>query len=163
MLIIESILKRGGNMMSTFESISAYLKSHSILTLATVGGDGKPALATVDYMWTGESLFFFTDRRSRKATHLTRSPEIVAIVAEQNAEFFAAKAVEVNGQVTECTDTAKIGAYMMNFMSRRPQFASLPPDPDKQANMVVYEVKPTKLRMLDNSIAPGHIAEVILK
>ncbi|HEX3015017.1 MAG TPA: pyridoxamine 5'-phosphate oxidase family protein [Desulfobacteria bacterium] len=127
--------------------------------MATVGADGTPALDTVDYMWTGESLFFFTDLRSRKASNMMNNQSIAAIVTEQDADFFSAKSVEIDGTVTRCEDPAKIGAYMHYFMERRPAFASLPPNPEMQNNMAVYEVKPTKFRMLDNTIAPGNIDE----
>ncbi|KUO49625.1 MAG: hypothetical protein APF76_00135 [Desulfitibacter sp. BRH_c19] len=147
-------------MANTFETMSAYLKQHSILTLATIGADGNPVLDTVDYMWTGESLFFFTDLRSRKAANMKNNPYIAAIVTEQDAEFLTAKSVEIYGTVKICEEPAKIGAYMQNFMTRRPQFASLPPNPEIQHNMAVYEIIPTKLRMLDNTIAPGNIDEL---
>lgn len=147
-------------MANTFEAMSNYLTQHSILTLASIGADGKPVLDTVDYMWTGESLFFFTDLRSRKAANIKNNPSIAAIVTEQDADFFSAKSIEVYGTVKMCEDPAKIGAYMQNFMTRRPQFASLPPNPEMQKNMAVYEIRPVKLRMLDNTIAPGNIDEL---
>jgi uncharacterized protein YhbP (UPF0306 family) len=146
-------------MANTFESMSNYLKQHSILTLASISDDGKPVLDTVDYMWTGESLFFFTDLRSRKAANMKNNTSIAAIVTEQDVEFFSAKSVEVHGTVKMCEDPEKIGAYMQNFMARRPQFAALPPNPEMQKNMAVYEIRPIKLRMLDNTIAPGNIDE----
>lgn len=149
-------------MSNTFETMSTYLKEHSILTLATIGTDGKPALDTVDYMWTGETLFFFTDIRSRKAANMKNNSSVVAIVAEQDTEFFSAKSAEIYGTVKVCENPAKIAAYMQHFMTRRPQFASQPPNPEMQKNMVVYEVIPTKLRMLDNTIAPGNIDELEL-
>ncbi|KJS20670.1 MAG: hypothetical protein VR72_12835, partial [Clostridiaceae bacterium BRH_c20a] len=121
---------------------------------------GTPALDTVDYMWTGESLFFFTDQRSRKAANIKDNPSVVAIVADQDAEFFSAKSVEIYGTAKICEDPIKIGAYMQNFMTRRTQFASLPPNPEMQSNIVIYEVKPIKLRMLDNTVAPGYINEL---
>ncbi|MFL0269000.1 pyridoxamine 5'-phosphate oxidase family protein [Candidatus Clostridium radicumherbarum] len=149
-------------MSNTFETMSSYLKQHSILTLSTIGTNGTPALDTVDYMWTGEKLFFFTDIRSRKAANMKNNPSIVAIVAEKDTEFFSAKSVEIYGTSRICEDPAKINAYMQNFMARRPQFASQQPNPEMQKNMVVYEVIPTKLRMLDNTIAPGNIDELEL-
>lgn len=149
-------------MPNTFETMSKYLKERSILTLATIGTDGKPVLDTVDYMWTGETLFFFTDIRSRKASNMKNNLSIVAIVTDQNTEFFSAKSVEIYGNAKICEDPAKVGAYMQNFMTRRPQFASMGPNPEMQKNMVVFEVIPTKLRMLDNTIAPGNIDELEL-
>ncbi len=59
-------------------------------------------------------------------------------------------------------DPVKIGAYMQNVMTRRPELASVPRTPESQNNMAVYQVKPLKLRMLDNTVAPGHIDEVAL-
>lgn len=149
-------------MTNNFETISSYLKEHSILTLATIDSEGKPVLDTLDYMWTGKSLFFFTDARSRKVANINNDSYVAAIVADQNSEFFNAKSVEIYGQVRKTDNPAEIQAYMQNFMSRRPQFASLPPNPDMQMNMQVYKVSPIKARMLDNTIAPGHIDEIAL-
>jgi general stress protein 26 len=149
-------------MSNNFESMSDYLKGHSIMTLATIDSEGKPVLDTLDYMWTGKSLFFFTDGRSRKAVNITKNNFISAMVAEQDVEFFKAKSVEIHGHISKTDNPADIQAYMQDFMTRRPQFASLPPNPDMQMNMHVYEIKPNKLRMLDNSVAPGHIDEIIL-
>jgi general stress protein 26 len=149
-------------MSNSFETISSYLKEHSILTLATVDSEGKPVLDTLDYMWTGKSLFFFTDARSRKAANIKNNSYVAAIVTDQNSEFFNVKSIEICGQARKTDNPAEIQAYMQNFMSRRPQFASLPPNPEMQMNMQVYEISPIKARMLDNTIAPGNIDEIAL-
>ncbi len=149
-------------MANTLEAMNNFLKQHSILTLATTNPDGKPALDTVDYMWTGDSLYFFTNPKSRKALNIKRNSSVTAMVAEQGAQFFAAKSVEICGTAKLCEDPAKIGAYMQNVMTRRPELASVPRTPESQNNMAVYQVMPLKLRMLDNTVAPGHIDEVAL-
>jgi uncharacterized protein YhbP (UPF0306 family) len=111
-------------------------------------------------MWTGKSLFFFTDVRSRKARNIETNSNVTSMVTDQNAEFLSAKSIEIFGQAKVTQNPDEIGAYMQNFMFRRPQFAALPPNPDMQANMRVYEIVPNKIRMLDNTIAPGHFDEI---
>lgn len=144
-------------MSNGFEEMSEFLKNHSIMTIATIGPDGRPALDTVDYLWDGESVLFFTDLRSRKAANFRVEPQVTAIVADQDAEFLSARSVEVYGTVEQSADPEVIGGYMQNFMARRKEFAAMPPNPSMQENMAVFVIKPTVLRMLDNTKGPGTI------
>ncbi len=51
-----------------------------VMTLATVGGDGRPsARAVVVTGWDGRGLEFFTDCRSRKAAEFAARPAVAAV------------------------------------------------------------------------------------
>ena len=132
--------------------IAAYLASHPYLRLATVTGDSTPQVHTVGYVSEDATVFFATDRKSRKAVNIFSNPAVAYAVDENYEDIMAIKGVQMEGHgslVTMETEAIRI----MGLMARKfPAFESIPPNPD----LVCFRIQPIRGFFLDNGSGFGH-------
>jgi PPOX class probable F420-dependent enzyme len=72
---------------STKRFILAQLKTHRIMSLATVRPDGYPQATTVTYANDELVLYFACDRNSQKVRNLRRSPKVSLTINKDTADW----------------------------------------------------------------------------
>ena len=134
------------------EQISAYLKTHPYLRLATVTPTAKPQVHTVGYVSEGSTVYFVTDRKSRKAENIFKNPAVAYAVDENYEDVMVIKGVQMEGEASLIALETE-AMRLLDLMSQKfPGLEKMPPNPD----LVIFKVEPTRGYFLDNTVAFGH-------
>ena len=134
------------------KNISAYLASHFYLRLGTVTVSCTPQVHTVGYLSEDCTVYFLTDKKSRKAGNISREPRVAYAVDENYEDLMAIRGVQMEGRaslVTLKTETMRL----RDLIARK--FAGMekiPANPD----LVIFKIEPTIGYFLDNTVAFGH-------
>ncbi len=139
------------------QKISDYLKSHNVLTLATVTPDGKPLAHTVVYVSEGAAVYFGTYRETRKVQNILKNSAVAYTVDEDYADWNKIQGIQMTGRATILTDGAELGRIMKMYVEKFPAAADMPPDPD----MVIIKIEPVSGYFLDYTRSFGYRGEVI--
>ncbi len=132
--------------------IRDYLSSHHYLNLATIGPDGTPVAHTVGYAADGATVYFMTDRNSRKARNIAGNPAVAFTVDEDYADILKIQGVQMKGRAETVTDRASIDDVMGKLAAKFPQITAMPPNPD----LVVIRIVPDEGFFIDNTAGFGH-------
>ncbi len=81
----------------TGEEVDAFLAAERTCRVATVGGDGRPHVAPLWFVWDGAALWLNSLTRSQRWTDLARDPR-VAVVVDAGTEYTELRGVEVTGR-----------------------------------------------------------------
>lgn len=143
--------------------IEKVLDDHRIMTIATNRADGWPQATTVGFAHEGLNLYFLCGRESQKAKNIARDDRVSLTVDHDCGEVMEITGVSVAGHAKPVTDRGQ-AARVLNMLMERypPQKAALPdiPGPD---DVLVCEVKPTVISLLDYSEGFGHTELVHLQ
>lgn len=82
----------------TPEEVDAFLAGERTCRVATVGGDGRPHVAPLWFVWDGGALWLHSLVRSQRWTDLARDPRI-AVVVDAGTEYWELRGVELAGRV----------------------------------------------------------------
>ena len=133
-------------------NISAYLASHVYLRLGTVTAHCKPQVHSVGYVYEGCTVYFVTDRKSRKAENIFRNSAVADTVDENYENVMGIQGIQMEGQaslVTMETEAMRILDLMVQNFADMEKTA---PNPD----LVIFKIEPTRGYFLDNTRAFGH-------
>ena len=132
--------------------IASYLASHPYLRLGTATLHCTPQVHTVGYVSEGCTVYFVTDRKSRKAENILANPAVAFAVDENYEDVMAIQGVQIEGRaslVTTETETMRL----LDLMAQKfPGMEKIPPSPD----LIIFKVEPARGYFLDNSVAFGH-------
>jgi nitroimidazol reductase NimA-like FMN-containing flavoprotein (pyridoxamine 5'-phosphate oxidase superfamily) len=134
------------------EQISAYLKDHPYLRLATVTPTATPQVHTVGYVSEGCTVYFVTDRKSRKAENIFLNPAVAYAVDENYEDVMTIQGVQMEGKASIITMETEAMRLLDLMAQKFPGLEKMPPNPD----LVIFKIEPTKGCFLDNSISFGH-------
>jgi uncharacterized protein len=143
------------------ETALAYLRSHQVMTLATVGEDGVWATA-VFYANDGFDLYFLSAGHTRHAQNFRHHSHIAAAIQEDYKDWPEIKGVQLEGEVSQLDGEARETALAL-YLARYPFLAEAPPALQAALTKVNwYRLRPTRLYFIDNSRGFGHRDEVEL-
>jgi len=132
--------------------ISDYLGSHRYLNLATIGPDGRPVAHTVGYAAEGTTVYFMTDKKSRKARNIGVNPAVAFTVDEDYTDLSKIQGVQMKGKAEPVTDKAVIDRIVEKMVAKFSQIAQMPKNPD----YVFFRIVPEEAYFIDNSLGFGH-------
>jgi general stress protein 26 len=135
-----------------------YLRSHNILTLATVTPDGKPLAHTVTYVSDGLTVYFGTYKTTRKAQNITHNPHVAYSVDEDYADWSKIQGIQMSGNASPITDQNEMGRIWNKFLEKFPAAKDLPQSPD----MVIFKIIPSCGYFIDYSKGFTHRDEIKL-
>lgn len=136
----------------TEQKVGEYLQSQNLLTLATVSKDGNPLAHTVNYASEGATVYFCTNKNTRKAQNIINNPSVAYTVDAERENWSEIRAVQMEGRagiLTEKPEIEKAGAILMG---KFPQLANMPPDPD----FVFVKIEPVRAIYIDNTVNWGY-------
>ena len=132
--------------------IAGYLASHPYLRLGTVTAHCTPQVHTVGYVSEACTVYFVTDRKSRKAGNICTNPAVAFAVDENYSDVTAIQGVQLEGTASLVTLETEALRLMALMAQKFPGLENIPPNRD----LVIFKVEPARGYFLDNSIAFGH-------
>lgn len=140
------------------ETALAYLRSHQVMTLATVGEEGVWATA-VFYANNGFDLYFLSAGHTRHAQNFRHQPHIAAAIQEDYKDWPEIKGIQLEGDVAQLDGEARETALAL-YLARYPFLADTPALQVALTKVNWYRLRPTRLYFIDNSRGFGHRDEV---
>ncbi len=140
------------------KKISNYLASHPYLNLATVGDNGSPIAHTVGYASEGMTVYFMTDKNTRKAKNIRSNPSVAFTVDEDYTDLGIIQGVQMKGTAEQVSDGAVIDRILGIMTEKFPQIKEMPENPD----YVFFKISPKEAYFLDNTVSFGHREQLIL-
>lgn len=153
--------RNGGRMDTTDEireNITSYLQSHKKMTLATVSANGRPMAHTVEYASEGVTVYFATNRSSRKVQNIRKNPHVAYTVDEDYEDWFTIKGVQVEGVATVLAERTEIGKAARLYIEKFPFIVSFP----QSFEIVFVKIEPVSGFYLDYSKGFAHKERVEL-
>ena len=139
--------------MNTIKTkIIDYLTAHPYLRLATVTDACSPQVHTVGYVSEDATVYFVTDRKSRKAANISKNPAVAYAVDENYQDVMAIQGVQMEGNCSLITMETEVIKLLGLMAQKFPGIENMPPNPD----LVCYRIKPTRGFFLDNTVDFGH-------
>jgi hypothetical protein len=80
--------------------VDDFLAAERTCRVATTGGDGRPHVSPLWFVWDGRSLWLNSIVRSQRWTDLARDPR-VAVVVDAGTDFAELRGVELSGSVVQ--------------------------------------------------------------
>jgi len=133
-------------------NISAYLASHVYMRLGTVTPHSKPQVHTVGYVSEGCTVYFVTDRKSRKAENIFRNSAVAYTVDENYDNIMGIQGVQMEGQASLVTMETEAMRLLELMAQKFADMEKMEPNPD----LVIFKIEPTRGYFLDNTRAFGH-------
>ncbi|MCK5511484.1 MAG: pyridoxamine 5'-phosphate oxidase family protein [Thermodesulfovibrionia bacterium] len=136
----------------TKQKITDYLSAHPYLNLATVTPDGAPLAHTVGYVSEGATVYFITDKNTRKARNISSNPSVAYTVDEDYKELKSIQGIQMRGKAERVTDNALLKKVFGMMEKKYPYMNELPENPD----YVLFRINPVEAHFIDNTVSFGH-------
>ncbi len=142
--------------------IKQFLAAHTTLTLATVATDGRPQAAPVFFAEMDDlSLIFISEQKSRHSQNVKWDGRVAAAIYADGQSWQSIRGIQLEGVCTALKGEAAQAAQTV-YLAKYPFIAE-----NKllavMLNLVTfYQIKPTWLRLIDNSRGFGHKEELTL-
>ncbi len=134
------------------QKVSDFLSSHAYINLATVGPDSTPLAHTVGYASDGATVYFMTDKNTRKAKNIAGNPSVAYTVDEDHTELGRIQGVQMTGKASLLTDGPVIEKVMGIMAGKFPGLDKMPQNPD----YVFFKIEPMEAQFIDNTLGFGH-------
>lgn len=139
----------------------AYLQTHQVISLATVGTDGVWG-AAVFYVNDDFDLYFLSAGHTRHAQNITVTPQIAATIQEDYKDWPLIQGIQLEGVVRQLWGVERQRCIEL-YQSKYPFLAGDDPQIVTAVSKVNwYCLSPTRLYFIDNSKGLGHRDEVDL-
>ena len=130
------------------ERIAAFIRKHHVMTLATVGGDGRPWVAHAFYAWMPDekSFAFMNNPATRHGTEMTAHPHVAAAIALETRVVGRLQGLQIEGEVRLAEGEA-LEAARRAYLRRFP-FATVMEQP-------LWILEPALMKLTDNTLGFG--------
>jgi hypothetical protein len=151
--------------------IHAFLAEHNTMTLATSGTNNAPQAAAVFYAADEAlNLIFVSSPNSRHSLNLTQRPHVAATIQADNQAWQTIQGVQVEGTAHMVDGAAElvraVQVYVRRFEFLRDLLDGATSGPavlrGPLASSRFYVLRPTWMRLIDNSQGFGHKEELQL-
>ena len=140
--------------------IKEFLAGHTTLTLATVTRDGRPQAAPLFYAETDElALLFISEKKTRHGQNIAGDGRVAATIYADGQQWRSIKGLQIEGVCTqlsgaEARAAREIYTAKYPFIERNKLLKLL------FLKVSFYRIKPTWLRLIDNSFGFGYKQEL---
>lgn len=100
--------RRGGRIALTDDEVDDFLRRERTCRLGTVGGDGRPHVTPLWFVWDGTSLWLNSIVKSQRWTDLQRAPH-VSVLVDGGVDFLELVGVEIKGTVEVVGEVPRTG------------------------------------------------------
>ena len=137
-----------------------YLQTHQVMTLATMGTDGVWATA-VFYANLDFDLIFLSAGHTRHAQNFNHQTQIAATVQEDYQDWPAIQGIQLEGIVKQLSGSAQLKA-IAHYTKKYPFLTNANAQVAAALTKVNwYQLTPTRLYFIDNSMGFGHRVEIM--
>jgi len=112
------------------QKVLDYLASHRFMRLGTVTTESTPMVHTVAYASDGPTVYFATDRRTRKILNISKNPEVAFSVDEDYADVTEIQGIQMEARATILSGRADIERAGEILVKKFPGMAKMPPELD---------------------------------
>jgi hypothetical protein len=141
--------------------VLAYLHSHRVMTLATVGAEGVWATA-VFYVNDGFDLYFLSAGHTRHGRNMGQRAIIAAAIQEDYRDWQEIQGIQLEGEVDIVEGAERMTAVTL-YTHKFPFIGQAEPAIQVAlAKVNWYRLRPKRLYFIDNSKGLGHREEVKL-
>ncbi len=149
------------------QKIIRYLETCNTISLATTVR-GVPHAASVFYVNIGFNLYFLSNPDSRHGENLTKNPRVSGTVNEDYSNWLQIKGIQLEGRVECIGGILKHGRIVKAYIKKFPNVSDFLIFPHnlsheiarKVSKVKFYQIWPSKIYFLDNSIGFGHREEL---
>jgi nitroimidazol reductase NimA-like FMN-containing flavoprotein (pyridoxamine 5'-phosphate oxidase superfamily) len=127
------------------QKVLGYLASHQFMRLGTVTAESTPMVHTVAYASDGPTVYFATDRRTRKILNISKNPEVAFSIDEDYADVSQIQGIQLEARATILSGKAEIEKASGLLVKKFPGMAKMPPELD----VVFVKVEPGEGYFLD--------------
>ncbi len=139
------------------KKIIHYLDTHPYLRLATVSAAGTPVAHTVAYVSRQATVYFITDKESRKARNILQNPAVAYTVDENYIELTDIQGVQMEGEARLVTEPAEVETAAKLLIDKFPAMRDIPQNPD----LVYFRIDPKKGYFIDCTVDFGHRDKIV--
>ena len=140
--------------------ISAFLKKHTTLTLATVDREAWPQAASLFYASDEAlNLYWVSGEKSRHSLNLERVSRVAITIHNATWDWRDIQGVQIDGQARRLIDPDETDRAWALFRDKFPFTAEFV---DQIARSEFFVTVPKWIRLIDNSKAFGHREEFTL-
>ncbi len=136
----------------TKQKVADYLSSHLYLNLATAGADGSPLAHTVAFVSEDATIYFITDKKTRKVKNIKSNPAVAFTVDEDYDNLSKIQGIQMTGRASLVTTASDAEKVMGMMVQKYPYMKELPENPD----YVIFMVQPVEAQFIDNTAGFGH-------
>ncbi|MDY6863296.1 MAG: pyridoxamine 5'-phosphate oxidase family protein [Thermodesulfobacteriota bacterium] len=130
------------------------LKSHNILTLATLREDGYPQANTVTYASDDLTIYFATDAKSQKVKNLKNSNNKVSLTVDREyRDWNKIKGLSMAATAEVLTGPGDIQKAMGCLVEKFPPLKEMP---EPEEPMAVVKLTPRIISVLNYEMGFGH-------
>lgn len=130
------------------ERIVKFIRRHHVMTLATVGGEGKAYCSNIfySYITSGNKFVFTTETRTRHGAEMAENAEVAASVVLETRNVGKVQGLQIAGRVRlaegeELRDARK--SYLLRF-----PYAVV-------AELTLWVLEPSFMKLTDNRLGFG--------
>jgi uncharacterized protein len=133
--------------------IAAFLDTHHVMSLATLGPDG-PYAASLFYARDGLALIWISDSASRHSIHIASRPEVAATIAFDYHDFVEIEGLQVFGRARRIADGAQRLRARDRLHARYPFLERILGVPQQLRaaydRAQIYRLEPARIVLIDN-------------
>ncbi len=154
------------------DRVRTFLAEHNCMTLATVGPDGAPQAAAVFYAADEElNLYFLSSPTSRHSRNLAQQPTVAATIQADGQAWQAIRGLQIEGVAHQVENVRELAHAARVYVGRFEFLRGVLDATDADGPAVLrgpvassrfYVLRPTWLRLIDNTQGFGHKEELAL-
>ena len=139
---------------ATLKRILDLLKSHNIMTIATVRKDGYPQATTVTYANDGLDIYFGCERTAQKVRNIRRNPKVSLTIDRDYRDWNRIKGLSMAADAHALTDRGEIQRAREALAKKFAQWAEVSAVDTKAIKFI--KVVPKVISVLDYARGFGH-------
>lgn len=141
-------------MEQTIKSIENYLKTHGLLTLATVSPEGFPMAHSVEYINEGNTIYFMSHKDTRKMVNIANNANVAYTVDEDYQDWSVIQGIQMMGKASFVENPEEVQRLMGVYVQKFPQVMNFPSEMAEA--MRIVKVEPIHAKYIDNTKGMGH-------
>jgi uncharacterized protein YhbP (UPF0306 family) len=147
--------------LDTRAVVQGFLEIQSTLTLATVSPEGKPEAAPLFYVSDDRlNLYWLSSPNSRHSVNLVVHPQVAATIYPSVWNWTDIVGLQIEGEARPMGDERMREQILILYLRK----FQLPPEMDVAiSTSTLYQLTPTWIRWLDNSVKFGYKTELNLE
>jgi len=130
------------------------MKTHQVMTIATVRPDGYPQATTVTYANDGLNLYFSCDGTSQKVRNIERNRKVSLAIDHDCEDWSEIQGLSLGGTAQVVKDQKEFQRALKLMTKKYPQMAELGEEDMK--DMAIVKVTPKVFSVLDYTRGFGH-------
>lgn len=135
------------------EFILDIMKSHNILTLATIRADGYPQATTVTFVNDGLTMYFVTAPDGQKVKNIKKSNKVSLTIDKDYEDWNKIKGLSMAATAEVVTNPDDIKKVMGLLVKKFPALAQMSVPADQ---MAVVKITPKVISVLNYELGFGH-------